>query len=112
MVAPPGLPACWLEKEPCEFHTHFSQEQAETPHTHYYLIDLTLGTAAQPVPFVHFESELLVVFLSLSGVKFWQKKDSQSLRRISWAYAPEPPPPRLTLPSRFIYGFQSCPAYC
>jgi len=95
MLAPPGLPACWLEKEPCEYHTHFSQQEAETPHSHYYLIDLALATAAQPAPVVHFESSLLVVLLSLSGVKLWQKKTSQTLRLAGWALVPEPPPPKL-----------------
>jgi hypothetical protein len=108
MFAPPGLPACWLEKEPCEFHTHFSQEQAETPHTHYYLIDLTLGTSTQPVPFVNFESGLLVLLLSLSGLKLWHKETAEALRRSGWAFTPEPPPPKLFLSSRLfsiIQGF-------
>jgi len=96
MFAPPGLPACWMEKEPCEFHTHFSQEQAETPHTHYYLIDLTLGTAAQPQPFVHLKTALLLLFLSLSGVKFWRAMHRSALLRRDWTIIPELPPPKLS----------------
>ena len=95
MFAPPGLPGCWLEKQPCEFHVHFSQEQAETPHTHYYLIDLTLGTAGQPQPFVHLETALLLLCLSLSGLKLWRSVSRSALSRRDWTMVPELPPPRL-----------------
>jgi hypothetical protein len=94
MFAPPGLPACWLEQQPCEFHVHFSQEQAETPHTHFYLIDLAQGMAAQPLPFVHLETAWLLLLLSLSGVKLWWKNNRSSFSRCDWALIPEPPPPR------------------
>jgi len=99
IFAPPGLPACWLEKVPCEFHTHFSEEQAETPHTHYYLIDLTEGTAVQPQPLVHLDAALLVIALSMSGAKIWQKNSRFAFERCEWALIPEPPPPRLTASS-------------
>ena len=99
IFAPPGLPACWLEKVPCEFHTHFSEEQAETPHSHYYLIDLTEGTAAQPQSLVPVEAALLVIALSISGAKIRQKNHRSAFARCEWALIPEPPPPRLTTTS-------------
>ena len=94
MAAPPGLPACWLEKVPCEFHTHFSQEQAETPHSHFYLYDLTLGMASQPYPFVFLTSSLLLLLLSLSGAKLRQGQSSSHLIPPGWKSTPEPPPPK------------------
>ena len=96
MAAPPGLPACWLEKEPCEFHTHFIQEQAETPHSHFYLYDLTLGMASQPYPFVFLASSMLLLLLSLSGAKFRQLRGSSTPLPAGWESTPEPPPPKAT----------------
>jgi hypothetical protein len=94
MIAPPGIPACWLESEPCEVHVHFSHEQAETPHTHYFLIDLTLATASQPYPFPTFESLLFVLLLALSGLLSWQKRNSDPFNRKGWNFPPAAPPPK------------------
>ena len=106
MAAPPGLPACWLEKEPCEFHTHFSQEHAETPHSHFYLYDLTLGMASQPYPFVFLASSILLLLLALSGAKLRQQRRTSRLAPAGWELAPEPPPPKIVpalLPQSFCF---------
>jgi len=97
MFAQPGLPACWLEQQPCEYHVHFGGHQAQFPHTHFYLIDLSLGVAAQPAPLAQVSSTLLVLFLSLSGVKLWQRKNAAMLNGSGWMMDPEPPPPKLSL---------------
>ncbi len=97
IIAPPGIPACWLESEPCAIHVHFSQEQAETPHTHYYLIDLTLATAAEPYPFPIFETFFLILMLSLSGLLSWQNRNSDSTNGKGWYFSPESPPPKSPL---------------
>jgi hypothetical protein len=99
MFAQPGLPACWLEQQPCEYHVHFGGHQAQMPHTHFYLIDLSQGMAAQPAPLVQVSSTLLVLFLSLSGVKLWQRKHATTLNASGWMTRPESPPPKFDLSS-------------
>jgi hypothetical protein len=93
-LTPPGLPACWLEKVPCEFHTHFSEEQAETPHTHFYLFDLAMGMGSQPYPFLAYSCTVMVALLAMSGPKLWRRNKSPAFGKLGWNAIPEPPPPK------------------
>jgi len=96
-LTPPGLPACWLEKVPCEIHVHFSVDQAETPHTHFYLFDLAMGMGSQPYPFLAFTCTLLIALLAASGPKLWRKNNSPDFGKYGWNPVPEPPPPKAVL---------------
>jgi hypothetical protein len=99
MFAQPGLPAFWLDQQPCEYHVHFGGHQAQLPHTHFYLIDLSQGMAAQPAPLAQVSSTLLVLFLALSGVMLWQRQYAVGLHGSGWMTTPEPPPPKFTYTS-------------
>ena len=94
IVAPPGLPACWLEAVPCEFHVHFGQEHADPPHSHAYLYDLSQGQASQPYPFPAFDTMMLLLLLALSSAVAWLLKRSDDIHIIGWAISPDPPPPK------------------
>jgi hypothetical protein len=94
IAAPPGLPVCWLERVPCEFHTHFGPHDEAVPHTHFYLLELTLGMASQPYPFVFLTSSILVLLLSMSGVKIRRTGRPAALQPGGWEAVPEPPPPK------------------
>jgi hypothetical protein len=94
MFAQPGLPACWLEAVPCQFHVHFGHGHAELPHSHAYLYDLAQGQASQPNPFPAFDSMLLVLLLALSGASARLIKRSDQSGIASWIFAPDPPPPK------------------
>jgi hypothetical protein len=97
IIAPPGLPSCWMEREPCEVHPHFNQKQAETPHSHFYLIDLSLGLASQPYPFLSAASILLIALLAASGAKARRDMILPFFTGHRWLAAPEPPPPKAFL---------------
>jgi hypothetical protein len=92
--AQPGLPACWLEAKACQVHVHFSQEQAETPHDHGYLVGLASGMAAAAVPQVMIPAGLLVALLAVAGAVLLKKLNESTDRELRWLYVPEPPPPK------------------
>jgi len=86
-----------MEREPCEIHPHFSRQQAETPHSHFYLIDLSQGLASQPYPFLSASSTVLIALLATSGAKAWRKISLPFFTGPHWQAAPEPPPPKTFL---------------
>ena len=94
IFAQPGLPACWLEAVPCEFHVHFGHGHADVPHSHTYLYDLVQGQASLPYPFPAFDSMLLILLLALSGPAAWLMVKSENTPVAGWIFAPDPPPPK------------------
>jgi hypothetical protein len=104
MFAQPGLPACWLEAVPCEFHVHFSAEQAETPHSHNYLLDQALGqTAARPLD-SQMPAASLLFLLAMAGLLGWNSRPAARLPGDDWPGLLEPPPPKtISLPFRILF---------
>jgi len=95
--APPGLPSCWIERVPCEIHTHFNEHQAQSPHSHFYLIDLSLGLASQPYPFLSVSATIFISLLAASGAKVRRGIILHFFSNLRWKAAPEPPPPKTFL---------------
>ncbi len=91
-LAQPGVPACWLEAHPCEVHIHFSQHQAETPHSHGYLLDLAGAQGAPGLANPVTPIGLLIGLLFSSQVL--RELAFPSLAAFLWKSPPEPPPPR------------------
>jgi hypothetical protein len=96
-LAQPGVPPCWLEKQPCQVHIHFSKAQESHPHTHEYLFDLTRATGAQALATVLLPAGLLIELLMASFI--FRKLHRPLLVKHSWAALPVPPPPRDCLSS-------------
>jgi hypothetical protein len=95
LFAQPGLPACWLEAVPCEFHIHFNEPQADTPHDHAYLIDEIMGVAPAPITFTGPAAELIFL-LQLGGLLMIKKTQAARLDYARWQTLLEPPPPKLS----------------
>ncbi len=93
-LAQPGMPPCWLEKHACESHPHFSQHQAETPHSHEYLFDLSQAQAAQDLSLVLAPVSLLIA--ALFGTRILRKMCLPILDGFFWIYSFDPPPPRFS----------------
>ncbi len=93
MFAQPGLPACWLEKEPCKVHPHFSEAQAESPHSHTYLVDQALGQSTA-APNRTLPAAALVWLLLMMGLLPVRKEQAASFSAARWLALPEPPPPK------------------
>ena len=95
MFAQPGLPACWLEAEPCEFHMHLSKEQAESPHSHTYLIDQIQGVASAALSIMT-PAATLIYLMQLSGMGLLNRPYQQAPTAGGWLAVIDPPPPRLS----------------
>jgi hypothetical protein len=91
-LAQPGVPACWLEAHACEFHVHFSQHHAETPHSHSYLFDLANAQGAPGLSPLLIPVGLLIALLFNS--RFFRMFGMPVLAESSWKFLGEPPPPR------------------
>jgi hypothetical protein len=91
-LAQPGLPACWLEKQACQVHHHFSKSHSETPHTHEYLSDLVKATSTQGSPVLDHAISLLIALRFTILLLRGTANHSPSNRL--WLAPPEPPPPR------------------
>jgi hypothetical protein len=96
-LAQPGLPPCWLEARACEFHPHFSQRHAETPHTHQYLFDLAKATASLGLPNFLIPVSLLIELLFPSLLL--HKVAGPVVIGQTWIAPLEPPPPRASFSS-------------
>ena len=96
-LAQPGLPSCWLEAQACESHPHFGPHHAASPHTHDYLFDLTLTSAAQGLPIFLIPLSLLIEILLLSLLL--RGTANSAVFEQAWFSPLEPPPPRALLPS-------------
>lgn len=91
-LAPPGLPACWLELEPCTLHPH-PAHHPDVPHSHEYLLEDVQAVPAAAVPSVVIPAYLLIALLGQSSVWF---KDRRVITLCSgWKCLVDPPPPRL-----------------
>jgi hypothetical protein len=93
-LAQPGLPACWLERIPCESHPHFSPEQAGHPHSHLYLLDL-VGSSVAPGLAALITPLSLLIEIFLAGQLLLIFETSSPRLGHLWKALPEPPPPRL-----------------
>ena len=95
-LAQPGVPPCWLEAHACAVHPHFSQEQAEAPHSHDYLLDLARSSTAGFLPVLLTPISLLIELLGLTLLLCGAIHAIVNERQ--WLAAIEPPPPRSTKP--------------
>jgi hypothetical protein len=94
-LAQPGIPACWLEAHACEIHIHFSKHQAETPHSHDYLLDLAKAQGAPALPTLLIPASLLIALLSCSRV--FRQVVFPVTEKYFWKALPDLPPPRLAI---------------
>jgi hypothetical protein len=93
----PGLPACWLEAHACEIHVHFSVHQAEIPHSHDYLLDLTKAQGASVLPSLLIPAGFLIALLF--GSRIFRQVVFPLIENFFWNTLPDLPPPRLALSS-------------
>ena len=91
-LAQPGLPACWLEARPCEYHIHLGRQQVGSAHSHNYLFDLANASAAQALAISPVPVNLLIEMLFL--ISLFRGSTSAVLRELNWIAPPFPPPPR------------------
>jgi hypothetical protein len=94
MFAQPGLPACWMEQQPCKFHPHFSDAQAESPHDHNFLFDQVLGQAAPASLSLLLPAAALLWMLMMMGLLPFRKESPDYFSVARWLALPEPPPPK------------------
>jgi hypothetical protein len=90
ILAQPGLPACWLEKNACEAHPH-PGGHAAVPHTHEYLFE-DVQTASPALPVRLIPARLLLEFLAQAGL--WWQVSLEDTRSGGWFTLLDPPPPR------------------
>jgi hypothetical protein len=93
----PGLPACWLEVHACEIHVHFSQHQAEIPHSHDYLLDLAKAQGAPALPTLLIPASLLIALLFDSRV--FRQVIFPVIEKYFCKTLPDLPPPRASISS-------------
>ncbi|HVN54240.1 MAG TPA: hypothetical protein VMT46_07910 [Anaerolineaceae bacterium] len=67
LFAQPGLPACWLEAQPCASHPH-PFGHAEEPHSHDYLLDMVLSGAAPAAPIVFAPLAEILALMGLADI--------------------------------------------
>jgi hypothetical protein len=90
-LAQPGIPACWMEASACEAHVHFNHHQAETPHSHDYLVDLASGQGVPGVAALLIPVNLLLDLIF--GGLVLRAMLAPVLVIFVWNDHPEPPPP-------------------
>ena len=93
-LAQPGMPACWLEAQPCEAHVHFDKTQAGSPHSHDYLFDLSKVQDSPGVSLLFIPISLLITLLFLVQVS--REIPNLTLGGRGWVSSPDSPPPRFS----------------
>ena len=96
-LAPPGLPACWLQARPCAVHVHYGESHAGSAHAHDYLLELAHGQPVQISPLEWTPIGLLLALLFPAQIL--RPRVRPALTRSDWLSSPDPPPPRLSLSS-------------
>jgi hypothetical protein len=92
-LAQPGIPACWIEVNPCEIHPHFSRQHLENPHSHEYLYDLAKTNVVQVLPIILIPLSLLIEILS--GTLLLPIAANSLESQLKWISLLKPPPPRV-----------------
>jgi len=95
-LAQPGLPACWLQADPCANHPHFNRNPyAEHDHEYLRLQALSLANVVLPTSLV--PASLLIQFLGWTNITRMTTRLILSSK--SWGLPPDPPPPRASFSS-------------
>jgi hypothetical protein len=97
VFAQPDLPACWLMEQACSVHPHFSQDLAGIPHSHDYLLDLSISSGVPAVAIALIPLAMLIAAV-LNGALFLELT-RQLLCGTAWDLDPKFPPPRRSLSS-------------
>ena len=90
-VAPVGLCACWLNPDLETVHPHLFR-QADKPHSHDYLYQISSATMADALPVAVILAAVLVALLGLTDL--WWVVEHPTIDNPFWQALPPHPPPR------------------
>ena len=90
-IAPVGLCACWLNPDLETVHPHLFG-QADRPHSHDYLYQISLATMADVLPVSVILAAALIALLGLAPL--WWAVDRPAANQVFWQVRPPLPPPR------------------
>jgi len=69
-LAPPGLCPCWLNPEVKTVHPHLSEKQAESEHSHDYLLQISQTNGIEMIPSMITPATVWIA-LAFAGSIWW-----------------------------------------